>query len=91
MSPRWPAWASIDRHELIRIGLLLPREGEQVPRRILRVPRPDVIPPPPRPTCWSGECGRDLTVPVFSATGHRLMCYCHRADAWTSSARTCYG
>ena len=86
MNPsRWPLWAAISLDDLLRCGLLLPRPGERAPRRLLHVPRPDAVPPPRRPVCWSGEAGRDLTVPVFSARG-RLQGYCKRGDAWTSAA-----
>lgn len=89
---RWPAWAVISRGDLLRYGLLLPRRGERVPRRILRVPRPDAVPAPARPMCWSGERGWELTIPVFSGRrARRLLGYCRRGDAWTSGAREVFG
>lgn len=90
MSARWPAWSAISLEDLVRLGLLLPRPGDRVPRRILRVPHPDRAPPPPRTMCWSGEAGRELTVPVFSAAG-LLLGYCTRGDGWTSDPNTAFG
>ena len=76
--------------DLMRCGLLLPRAGERGPRRVLRVPHPDRAPPPPRPLLWSGERGRELTVPIISSRG-RLLSYCTRGDGWTSDPRRVYG
>ena len=76
--------------DLMRWGLLLPLPGQRAPRRILRVPRPEAAPPPPAPTLWSGERGRELTVPIFSVVG-RLLGYCRRGSGWTSDPRTVFG
>ena len=87
---RWPAWAEISREDLLRWGLLLPRPGQRVPRKILRVPHPELTPPPPQPMCWSGERARELTVQIFSKRG-RLLSYCRRGDGWTTDSRRVYG
>lgn len=87
---KFESWRAVDLEDLLRWGLLLPRQGQRKPRRILRVPRPDCAPPPPRPMSWSGEAGLDLTVPVFSSRG-RLMGYCRGGDGWTSDPRRVYG
>lgn len=87
---RWPDWMVISLDELLRLGLLLPRPGQRVPRKILRVPHPDRAPPPGSPVMWSGEAGRGLTVPVFSVAG-RLLGYCKRGDGWTSDPRAAFG
>jgi hypothetical protein len=91
MSRRWPRWAEISIEELVRLRLLLPRPGERVPRRILRVPRPDAVRAPAQPVRWSGERGLDLTIPIFARAGRKLIGYCARGDAWTSDPRVVYG
>ena len=84
-------WRAISLDELLRCGLLLPRPGQRVPRKILRVPHPDLDPPPPRPILWSGA-GRELTIPIFSARrARRLLGYCRRGDGWTGDLPIVFG
>ena len=87
---RWPDWMVISLDELLRLGLLLPRPGQLVPRKILRVPHPDLAPPPPRAMIWSGERARALTIPVFDARA-KLLGYCRRGDGWTGDPRIVFG
>lgn len=88
--PRWPAWAAVSLEDLLRIGLLRSLPGQRRPRRLLHVPHPDAIHAPARVMQWSGERGRDLVVPVFSARG-RTLGYCRRGDAWTSRPAEVFG
>lgn len=95
----------VAHEDLLRCGLLLPRPGEAAPRRILRARWPGFGPPaasPPRAHAWSGERGRELTIPIFAPPAARpfrsprprarvLIGYCKRADAWTSDPRLVYG
>jgi hypothetical protein len=59
-------------------------------RRILNVPFPDCAPPPPQPMCWSGEVGRDLTIPVWDRHG-RLKGYCKRGGGWDGDSTFVFG
>lgn len=91
MTARWPAWAAVSREDLIRVGLLLPRPGEKSPRRIIRLSPFACPPPPPAPMAWSGTAPRPVLVLARRGRAGRMVIgYC-RADAWTSSARACYG
>lgn len=83
-------WRAIALDDLVRLGVLLPGPGQPRLRRILRVPHPDRAPPPPRPMMWTGDRGRELTVPVFDAR-RRLLSYCARGDGWASDPRLVYG